>query len=63
MKIEYGNRFKIDKKSFLYSIGLNQKFNIKENYYAICSWYDYVINFGNYDELVLFDKNEFHLNF
>ena len=54
-KIEYYGKAKKDNKSFLYSIDLNEKFNIKENEDAICVGSIYGIRFG-YGDLILFDE-------
>ena len=53
-KLEYpSSSYKKDNKSFLFSIDLNMKFNIKNGYYAIRDSNDCGIYFLN-DELVLF---------
>ena len=53
-KIEYKDTWRIDNKAFLFSIDLNEKFNIKENRWAIDDSNNYGIRFG-YNDLVLFN--------
>ena len=55
-KIEYNREYKKDNKSYLFSIDLNEKFNIKEDAkYAIIDDDKYGICFGSC-ELVLFNN-------
>ena len=56
LKIEYPSGIgscKIDNKSFLFSIDLNEKFKIKEDEIAIHDYKNYGLNFG-YDDLVIY---------
>ena len=54
-KIEYKDTWRIDNKAFLFSIDLNEKFNIKENGYVIRDNYYCGIKLGNADLILLDD--------